>query len=229
MHLSKLKQSDIPQFSDNFIEHLCNVLIDPSVKEEDKKRFIDTVIQKHTALKEDLREDKKKNSVEAVTRAIYELIDNISEEEIIKSDLKVSCKKGCSACCHLNVGISQNEAKLLSTFLKKDQIAKLKRQRSVLDKLDKSTYDQFTKSTDWETSACVFLDDAGECSIYAYRPISCRKYFVVSDPDLCHVINNPGHKVASLISTDVEILCAAVVHYWHLKPMPIYLLKEIGE
>jgi Fe-S-cluster containining protein len=32
---------------------------------------------------------------------------------------------------------------------------------------------------------CVFLADDGSCSIHGLRPYSCRRFFSLSDPELC--------------------------------------------
>jgi Fe-S-cluster containining protein len=116
----------------------------------------------------------------------------------------VQCKRGCSACCYQFTGVLLPEA-----------IAIVVRHRAVVDsvqskmaadtwhlgKIFKSLgYDETTPAIDldeeqrnaianawWKLRRpCPFLDEEkGECRVYDSRPIACRSYHVISDPELC--------------------------------------------
>ena len=118
---------------------------------------------------------------------------------------RISCKRGCGACCHLHVSIDRHEAALLAGLMVKDALTidreRLQRQ---------STRDADT----WNTLAdgdrrCVFLSDENECQVYEHRPTACRKYQVVSDPKWCDSVRFPGHRVKILIAPQAEIVSAA--------------------
>jgi Fe-S-cluster containining protein len=87
-----------------------------------------------------------------------------------------SCKKGCSFCCNINVDVSKPEAELLKEHIKPEDIPILRKQ-AVNPK-------EFSK-LDYKDRKCIFLKN-GECQVYDIRPISCRRYFVSSDPEKCN-------------------------------------------
>lgn len=126
----------------------------------------------------------------------HKSIDEISKEFLEKNN-NVSCKKGCSSCCHINVDIFNEEAKIIYDYLVENKIdvsiEYLKNQMSI-DNKDRSVFIQ--------GSACVFLKNK-ECSIYNIRPINCKKYFVINDPKLCE---NPNEEVAVAALTKLEII-----------------------
>lgn len=109
-------------------------------------------------------------------------------EKALESE-KVSCRKGCSYCCHQMVAISGPEAVrhahlLLERNNWKDYLPLLRDAalHYCEDGLTKKSY--FLKRI-----PCVFLK-AGLCEIYDERPLPCRLHFVGSDPGNC----NPDHE-----------------------------------
>ena len=117
---------------------------------------------------------------------------------------RISCQRGCGACCHLHVSIDRHEAALLAGLVHEGVTidrTRLARQR--------------TRDADtWNTLAdgdrrCVFLSDGNECQVYEHRPTACRKYQVVSEPKWCDAVRFPGHRVKILIAPQAEIVSAA--------------------
>lgn len=53
-----------------------------------------------------------------------------------------------------------------------------------------------------QAKRCVFLADDNSCSIYHARPGACRRYFVVSKPELCMPTNTK--KVSVLNTIDID-------------------------
>lgn len=94
-----------------------------------------------------------------------------------------SCKRGCSACCHSQVSINQDEAELLALKVLRGEItidiARLAKQKDAGDAAAK--WYQIA----YKERGCVFLDDDGACQIYANRPGVCRTNYAVSAPELC--------------------------------------------
>jgi Fe-S-cluster containining protein len=221
--------SKTPRFSDNFSQYILNFLGNPALSEQNKIQSFLHILEMYEIVNEDVKQMRKHLTVDEITKKAYEFIDERIKEELTSQDeIKPTCKKGCSACCHLNVSIGSNEAKLLSKNLTQEQIKHLKKQRDVLNELGNKDYESFPHVTDWETSRCVFLIN-NECSVYDDRPTACRMYYVASDPKLCHPVEYKNGKTAQLITVKAEALRAVMTHYYHNKPMPIYLLQTIGE
>lgn len=98
---------------------------------------------------------------------------------------KVTCQKGCSACCFQLIGVFPTEA--INIFasmvsLGDDGLRDLIR-RCFLASRDlfamPNIYDCFRLHV-----PCVFLQN-NLCQIYPWRPIVCRYYFCLSDPKSC--------------------------------------------
>lgn len=103
----------------------------------------------------------------------YDLLTNIYEyTDMVCSDQNLfSCSKGCSACCHIDVQITELEANYIN----------LKSGKGFRNKV----------MTINNRTPCPFLDN-DICTIYKYRPLACRKHFTNADPSLCE---NPKSKV----------------------------------
>ena len=135
---------------------------------------------------------------------------------------EVKCRKGCNHCCRQHVDITHAEAKLL--HLAAGDIgypidrAKLQRQ---------SQYDY----KNWadqpaQDRSCVFLTPEGSCAVYEHRPMACRKYFVLSDPDLCDIVKHPGQEVLNFVSMEAEIVASAAIQAFGMNSLPTALLKS---
>ena len=117
----------------------------------------------------------------------------------------VKCSKGCAACCHLHVDITAKEAELLAMCVQQAQEVSIDRQR--LDRQADSDWDALP-ITD---RRCVFLGEDRACTVYEHRPGSCRKYFVVTDPEYCDSELHPGHDVGILFDMEGELMHAAAL------------------
>jgi Fe-S-cluster containining protein len=120
-------------------------------------------------------------------KTFYEMFDKTVEAAKSKWPGKVSCKKGCHLCCRQNVDISEPEALLIVEFCKKNNIP-IRKER-LLRQLLYDIKDLARSEDGW----CVFLKGK-ECGIYKVRPLACRKYFVVSPPEMCDVVAFPSEK-----------------------------------
>jgi Fe-S-cluster containining protein len=116
---------------------------------------------------------------------------------------KISCKKGCGACCRQLVPISATEARRIRDLVnempepRRSQIvARFEAARRRLDEAgllgrlmepDKITEDE-TRSLGLDYFSkgipCPFLEDES-CSIHADRPIACREYLVTTPAENC--------------------------------------------
>jgi len=75
--------------------------------------------------------------------------------------LRLSCRKGCGACCYQNVKIDEDEAELLAQVVQEEDI-----------------------ELDWDKAGCVFLGEDNSCRVYENRPNACRKFFTLKCPEV---------------------------------------------
>ena len=118
-----------------------------------------------------------------------------------------SCKRGCTHCCHSFVTVTNEEADYIFAIAKEKNIP-LSKKRLAYQARFRSPTDYFTRFG--KRTRCVFLNDKDDCMIYEQRPISCRKYFVITDPEKCKP--TPDHAfqgVATRCILPVEILASA--------------------
>lgn len=110
------------------------------------------------------REDtiqRKLASENASSRNKLQKIYSLMADLVKAAEPYVACSKGCSACCQMNVMISQIEANFIEkeTGIKPVQVTS-----SLLHSQD-----------EFIGVPCPFLKD-GSCSIYDVRPFACRKH-----------------------------------------------------
>jgi Putative zinc- or iron-chelating domain len=122
---------------------------------------------------------------------------------------KVQCKKGCAACCHIQVAISPIEAQAIWEYCQMENI------RIDINYL-RSQATLTEKSHPYSPhSACVFLSPDKTCKIYPMRPLNCRKYEVISPAILCDIKKSGTHGVIQFANIHQEILAAAL---WNCSP-----------
>jgi Fe-S-cluster containining protein len=159
-------------------------------------------------------------------RKIHQLIEDQNELNV---QVPVSCTKGCGACCHLEVEITEDDAKLLAQTV---QAKKLKIDFARLEsQARRQKGDEAWKKRSVIENRCVFLDEANCCSVYEFRPMICRKHAVVSSPSECMSVD--GHPVPRVIPIN-EIIASAVInlpmnHYDSLPKMLFRALENEKE
>lgn len=138
-----------------------------------------------------------------VFRALAENIVSVAVSEQEAQGRKISCKKGCGACCRQLVPVSASEARRLRDYLEEmpePRRSELKRRfaaaREALREAEMlprltggeglSREELFSLGRDYFLLgiSCPFLEEES-CSIYAERPISCRQYLVTSPAENC--------------------------------------------
>lgn len=134
-----------------------------------------------------------------LVKEFYQLVDESIKELPHDTMKNVKCKKGCAHCCHVQVIVSLCEAQYILEHCKKNNIALdveyLKNQASLREP-NHFHFSPFKK--------CVFLNKNNECSVYSVRPITCRRYFVVTDPELCRMDQGPQNVgIVATISGDL--------------------------
>lgn len=127
----------------------------------------------------------------------FQVVDEQLDSLIEAHKKQLTCKKGCSHCCHMDVAVTKPEIAVIVRWCEEHQLpidkAYLRRQvQYSMDDLPESP-----------VSACVFLKDH-LCSIYPVRPLACRRYLVSSDVRLCEQHSDTG--IIQMMSGVAEIL-----------------------
>jgi Fe-S-cluster containining protein len=159
----------------------------------------------------------------------FRLADRLArqaQERTAGSGLEVPCRKGCGVCCRYLVRISLPEALFLAARLQETPqprrgglLARFGRVREVLQRewlyedlkggltsaeLD-LTYPHrlylFSRRYLELELPCPFMED-DVCSIYPYRPTTCRQYLVTSPPSRCV---NPFIEKANRLPLDLDV------------------------
>lgn len=169
--------------------------------------------------------------VEKTVQAIPDYVDPIQVaimlHDEVDNDIRntpfdlapISCSKGCSACCHMNVDVSMPEAEILQAFVQPEDMELLEKQ---------SHYD----FTTWDTQSheqrkCVFLKN-NLCSVYEHRPIACRKYFVASDPKDCDSTEGFDKRVQVAVYHKSELFAAVLLTRYEFGTLPKLLYKLLN-
>jgi Fe-S-cluster containining protein len=138
-----------------------------------------------------------------VFRALAENIVSVAVSEQEAEGKKITCKKGCGACCRQLVPVSASEARRIRDYLEempeprrselKGRFAAARealREAEMLPRLacgeGLSREEMFSLGLDYFHLGipCPFLEEES-CSIYDERPISCRQYLVTSPAKNC--------------------------------------------
>lgn len=134
-----------------------------------------------------------------IFRAMEEMYSEAKKKGIFD---QVTCSRGCSHCCHIEVRATTPEVQMILEFVKFTGLQldwdRIKRHSRL--NVEERMFDK--------NSACVFLRDK-QCGIYPVRPVACRKYFVENDPELCKA-SNPDNVASVVMSTYMEILASAL-------------------
>jgi len=120
-----------------------------------------------------------------------------------QSGEKISCKKGCGACCRQLVPISETEAHWIAELVDRlpiqkkieirDRFAEARRRLAESGLLDKLLHtESWGECEGWSIAmsyfrlgiACPFLENEA-CSIHPDRPVKCREYLVTSPAEYC--------------------------------------------
>ncbi len=123
---------------------------------------------------------------------LHHQFDNYTNEwlkDYQSANRTIYCQSGCSACCRLAVHATFPEVIAIAAQLSTRQaeqldayILRLKERLSDLNDLK-----GYLKQHRQSIGPCPFLDRAGDCSIYALRPLACRALLSTKPADWCAV------------------------------------------
>lgn len=156
-----------------------------------------------------------------ICRRIYTRVDKILEQP-----KEVSCRAGCAACCRQYVAVTRAEAKHLIQLAHAKSIPL---DRSRLQAQAQTHEDAWRHLTPFN-AVCSFLDtETNQCRVYEDRPMSCRKYYVVTDSTLCDLKKNPGEQVGIWFDLTAEIIATAWMTVNGGDNMAKMILEELDE
>ncbi len=151
-----------------------------------------------------------------LANALADAMTRMAEQAVEKQGEKISCRKGCAACCRTMVPVSEVEAHRFRELV--DALPEPRRSQvfarfvEALRRLDEiglvarlGNREQWTAAEYKEIEmeyfsqgiACPFLEDES-CSIYADRPASCREFLVTSPPEKCAEADNDEVRMVKL-------------------------------
>lgn len=136
--------------------------------------------------------------------------------------IESSCKKGCSACCHMEVEITNYEADKLFQLVQQGH--KIDRSRLQVQSQRRLQDPQWREGIRNPFNRCVFLDSQGACGIYEYRPVMCRRHSVTSPAKNCETLNE---KIEIRYFPKVDLLISAANEDPNLKVGPLAKMLEM--
>lgn len=154
------------------------------------------------------------------TKQVYDAIDGFYVNTPEESKQEIQCKAGCTACCFIDVDVSEDEAAMIIDYCKKNDIA--------IDKTYLNEQAAVGRKSYSALSRCVFLKD-NLCTIYPVRPIACRKHWVKTDPALCDFSKNIINQVGGFFNINTEILASAMLNVSVILPFEKALLYQIDQ
>jgi Fe-S-cluster containining protein len=117
---------------------------------------LQSLIPRKLLVKEDKIAKKQAKSSEGEIDKLKQLF-KLTDELTSKLSSITSCKSGCGNCCHINVSITEHEAKILADYTGSE----LENSSSLV-------------RPDFHGSPCPFLSNE-KCSVYLVRPFVCRR------------------------------------------------------
>lgn len=105
------------------------------------------------------------------------------------SSVRLWCGPGCGNCCTLAVNATLPEALAIRTVLdsgRQEQVAAWAG-RIIAHAGQCADVRSFLAGYKQAVGPCPFLDDTGNCTVYAARPLACRALYATRPPDWCGV------------------------------------------
>jgi uncharacterized protein len=130
----------------------------------------------------------------------------IEEQISMSSHIKTSCQKGCGACCHLEVEISEDDADRLAKSILQQGL-QIDEER-LQEQAGRARLDSRWAQGTVTANRCVLLGDDKACRNYENRPAVCRKHSVVSPASDCETLG--ANPIPRLIPLNEIIISAAI-------------------
>lgn len=115
---------------------------------------------------------------------LHRMIDDFNQEIFSNPTIQQlsPCKKGCTACCHTQVSVTQDEAQVLAARVESGVVIDLERLKLQMKAGDEAA-DFY--AIPYQERKCVFLNAEGACQVYLDRPAVCRTNAVIGEASQC--------------------------------------------
>jgi Fe-S-cluster containining protein len=160
-------------------------------------------------------------------------------EAVAKQGQRISCAKGCGACCRQMVPVSPVEARELARIVAamppRRAAAVRKRFADARQRMesaglglaqrghpddDKAGYRAYSLAYFSQREPCPFLEDES-CSIHRQRPLVCREYLVTSPPENCAALGATPVQMVPVSLSVWAVLSRAASDDGRLEWMPL--------
>lgn len=176
----------------------------------------------------------------ALLPEVQRLADQVTDLAVARAEQaghRISCTKGCGACCRQLVPVSPAEAWHLADLVsrlppdKQEELrARFKAAQETLTAAalgdpghpdsDKPAYRAFGLGYFRMGVACPFLEEE-RCSIHADRPLVCREYLVTSPPAGCAVLGSGQVHQVPVPLRPWAVFSRSVAEHGKLEWMPL--------
>jgi len=172
-----------------------------------------------------------------VLQGLTDAVVNVAEQMVAAEGEKVSCTKGCDACCRQMVPIAPAEAFGLAAYLDRlpggevvgflerfDQAVETLEEKGLLEKLrrrhklSEGEMKEVDRAYFAAGIACPFLVE-GACAIHEIRPLVCREFLVTSPAKYCA---DPGSGKVKQVALGAKVSRALMGGEW----LPLVLARE---
>ena len=184
----------------------------------DNRAAIDEILNLINSYRYQLGKFRNRDRIGTI-KEVYKAIDKYFENAPEENKKGIQCKTGCTACCFIDVDISEDEAAIILNYCNENGIEIDKEYLEKQAAVGRKKYS--------ELSRCVFLKEDNLCSIYPVRPIACRKHWVKTDPSLCDFSKNIIHQVGGYFDINTEILASALLNVENTGTFEKMMLDEL--
>jgi Fe-S-cluster containining protein len=134
-----------------------------------------------------------------------------SEKVHAANGRSVSCKAGCSACCHIQVSVTSEDAENILETVIAAQVPVSASRLSAQLALEREHGEDSAEMQriPFTQRACIFLQNDGMCGVYVVRPPRCRAYAVVSPAEDCDTSENFNALVRNVVSYKAQFWISA--------------------
>lgn len=158
---------------------------------------------------------------------VHEAVDDFNADVFSHPLIKQysPCTVGCSACCHTQVSVTEDEATLLARIIQDGLEIDMNRLQKQMKALDDD--EEYYKMS-YEERKCIFLKDDGACGVYEDRPSVCRTNAVIGDASQCDTSKSVGK--THLVKTPKAdmIIYASFYHAKSSGALPHMIAKALG-
>ena len=208
-----------PGYDEYKVTSLLKDYLGMLMEQPEARETIEQILKLINGYTDQLRNLRTQNRVEA-TQSVYKAIDDFFIAAPEENKKEIQCKKGCTACCFIEIDVSGDEAAVIIDYCRENGMEIDREYLTKQAAVGRKSYS--------DLSRCVFLKD-NLCTIYPVRPIACRKHWVKTDPALCDFSKNIINGVGRYFDLNTEILASGLLNVDEAGPLEKVLLGELDK